>query len=60
MNPPSKRTPVFATLLFLTIALLMLSGCETLPDGRYAIPERTVIYSPGDPNALFGPGSGRN
>ena len=56
----AKRGRRIATLLLFGVFLLMIAGCTTLPDGRYGIPEGTVIYSPGDPSALFGPGSGRN
>ena len=41
-------------VLFCGVGLMLVSGCETLPDGSYGIPEGTVIYSPGDPDALFG------
>jgi len=43
----------FAMLLVLGVALLFISGCQTLPDGSVGIPEGTVFYSPGDPNAWY-------
>jgi hypothetical protein len=53
MKMKSKRSNGFVTALFCAVLLFACCGCETLPDGRTVIPEGTVIYSPGDPDAYF-------
>jgi hypothetical protein len=48
-----SKPPRFVMILIFGVILFGVSGCETRPDGTYGIPDGTVIYSPGDPDAMF-------